>query len=81
MATTSQQDTHNTVKDLTGQAKAAIDSTADTVHDAAREARRHVGAVGGNFNTALDKSLKNQPYTTLVMAGLVGLVVGALWKS
>lgn len=81
MASPSSSDTRDTVKDLTGQAKSAIDGTADRVQDAAGEARRQVEAVGGNLNSAVNKSLKNQPYTTLALAAMVGLVVGALWKS
>jgi len=35
----------------------------------------------GNVKTAVDKSIKDQPMTTLAVAAAVGFVLGALWKS
>ena len=37
--------------------------------------------VAGNFKSAVDKSVKDQPMATLAVAAAVGFVVGALWKS
>jgi ElaB/YqjD/DUF883 family membrane-anchored ribosome-binding protein len=37
--------------------------------------------VVGNFKTAVDKSLRDQPMATLATAAVVGFVLGALWKS
>jgi hypothetical protein len=34
----------------------------------------------GSFTEAINKSLKNQPMTTLAMAAGMGLVLGALWN-
>jgi hypothetical protein len=73
----SPRDTADSVKDFTAEAKERIDSAADQ----ALEVRRHAGAVGGNFSKALDKSLKDEPYTTLFMVGILGFVLGALWKA
>src|SRR4029078_8457860 len=50
----------------------------------ARNAERSedtAGGVTGNFAQALQKSLGDQPYVTLALAGLAGFVLGALWKS
>jgi hypothetical protein len=37
--------------------------------------------VAGNFKSALDKSLNDQPMATLAAVAVVGFVLGALWKS
>ena len=70
-------DLKGTVKDLTGQAKQTIDDAAQRAQNAATQ----VGAVGGNLSKAIDKSLRNQPFTTLALAGMMGFALGALWKS
>jgi ElaB/YqjD/DUF883 family membrane-anchored ribosome-binding protein len=46
-----------------------------------REVSDRTGEVAGNFKGALDKSVKDQPMTTLALAAAVGFVLGALWKS
>jgi len=46
-----------------------------------REAGERVQQVAGNVKTAVDKSLKDQPMTTLAVAAALGFVLGALWKS
>ena len=74
---TSDFDPKRAVKDLTGQAKQTIDDAAQRAQNAATQ----VGAVGGNLSKAIDKSLRNQPFTTLALGGLLGFVLGALWKS
>lgn len=51
------------------------------VTDQAEEATERVQAVAGNMRNAIDKSLSDQPMTTLVLAAAVGFVLGALWKS
>jgi ElaB/YqjD/DUF883 family membrane-anchored ribosome-binding protein len=69
------------VKDATSTAKQGIDSVAGQVQDIANQTTKQVGAVGGNVQKAVDKSLTDQPYTTLVMAAVIGFVIGAIWKS
>src|SRR5437764_13968275 len=63
-------------------------SAADQVEHAAswaaqqgREAGESVQEVGGNIKGAVDKSVKDQPMATLAMVAVVGVVLGALWKS
>ena len=46
-----------------------------------REVSDRTGEVAGNFKGALDKSVKDQPMSTLALAAAVGFVLGALWKS
>jgi ElaB/YqjD/DUF883 family membrane-anchored ribosome-binding protein len=49
------------------------------VRDHGREAVEAVGDVRDNMATAIDRSLKDRPYTTLVLAVGLGFVLGALW--
>jgi ElaB/YqjD/DUF883 family membrane-anchored ribosome-binding protein len=37
--------------------------------------------VAGNLKGAVDRSVRDQPMATLVFAGIVGFVLGTLWKS
>ena len=46
-----------------------------------RDAAEKVQEVAGNFKVAVNKSLNDQPMTTLAMAAALGLVLGALWKK
>ncbi len=46
-----------------------------------RQATEQIQVVAENFKTAVDKSVKDQPLTTLAIAAGVGFVIGALWKS
>jgi len=57
------------------------DDASDLVREAASDAKQQVQDVAGNVRGAIDKSVKDQPLTTLIMAVAVGFVVGALWKS
>ena len=81
MASASDFDPKGAVKEITGQAKQTIDDAAQRAQDAATQMGRQVGAVGGNLSKAVDKSLRDQPYATLALVGLMGFVLGALWKS
>jgi ElaB/YqjD/DUF883 family membrane-anchored ribosome-binding protein len=49
--------------------------------DQVREVGDRASEVAGNFKSAVDKSVKDQPMATLAMAAAVGFVLGALWKS
>lgn len=66
------------------QVDKALDSAeaaARSVADGSREASERVTEVAGNFKTAIDKSVRDQPLATLAVAGALGFVLGALWKS
>lgn len=57
------------------------ESAARQVADTGREASERVNEVAGNLKSAVNKSIKDQPLTTLAMAAAAGFVIGALWKS
>ncbi|HWE19279.1 MAG TPA: hypothetical protein VG758_19195 [Hyphomicrobiaceae bacterium] len=58
-----------------------VESVAGAAGDQVRDFSDRTGEVAGNFKRAVDKSVKEQPMTTLLMAAAVGFVLGALWKS
>lgn len=70
-------DLKQSVKSATSVAKETVDSAAGQVQNATDQ----VSKVGRNMQRAVDKSISDQPYATLVMAAGVGFVLGALWKS
>jgi ElaB/YqjD/DUF883 family membrane-anchored ribosome-binding protein len=68
----------------TDQFRSAADkaeNVANRVVEQGREAGERVQEVAGNFKSAVDRSVKDQPMATLGMAAVVGFVLGALWKS
>jgi ElaB/YqjD/DUF883 family membrane-anchored ribosome-binding protein len=58
-----------------------VEGVAGAAADQMRDVTDRTGEVAGNFKRAVDKSVKVQPMTTLVMAAAIGFVLGALWKS
>jgi ElaB/YqjD/DUF883 family membrane-anchored ribosome-binding protein len=64
-----------------GRAAERAESVANRVAGQGREAGERVQEVAGNFKTALDKSVRDQPMATLATVAMVGFVLGALWKS
>ncbi len=80
-ASTSQYGTSGSVEELKGKAKQTFDDATDRAQEIAGDAKHQVQEVAGNVKGALDKSIKDQPITTLVMAAAVGFVIGAIWKS
>jgi ElaB/YqjD/DUF883 family membrane-anchored ribosome-binding protein len=80
-STSSNYGGQNTVEDLKTKAKQTFDDASDRVKDAAGDARQQVEQVAGNVKGAIDKSVKDQPITTLLMAAALGFVIGAIWKS
>jgi len=65
------------IEDIKGRARQTIDAATE----AAGDAKQQVEEMAGNVKGAIDKSVKEQPLTTLLVAAAVGFVVGALWKS
>jgi ElaB/YqjD/DUF883 family membrane-anchored ribosome-binding protein len=63
------------------QAFEGADATVRSVAEQGREAGERVQEVAGNLKGAIDKSVKDQPMATLAVAGAIGFVLGALWKS
>jgi ElaB/YqjD/DUF883 family membrane-anchored ribosome-binding protein len=79
MASTSSSSAYgsSTVDDIKGRAKQTLDAASDMAGDA----RQQVEEVAGNVKGAINRSVKDQPITTLLVAGAIGFVIGALWKS
>lgn len=55
--------------------------TADNIREGAREASESAQQVAENFQLAVDRSVRNQPLTTLALACVAGFVLGAIWKA
>ena len=62
------------------QVRTAID-TADEGLQRARVAAEQTQEIAGNVQTALLKSLKDQPRATLAATAILGFILGALWKA
>lgn len=69
--------TSGTIEDIKSKAKQSFDDASDRAQEMAGQASE----VAGNVKGAIDKSVKDQPLTTLLAAAAVGFVIGALWKS
>lgn len=74
----------NAADDLADKASNLAEKTGERLQDLAdqgRQATEQFQVVADNFKTAVDKSVKDQPLTTLAIAAGIGFVIGALWKS
>jgi ElaB/YqjD/DUF883 family membrane-anchored ribosome-binding protein len=67
--------------DQFGKIADQVEGVASRVADQGREVGEKVQVVAENFKGAVDKSVKDQPMTTLAVAAALGFVLGALWKS
>jgi ElaB/YqjD/DUF883 family membrane-anchored ribosome-binding protein len=59
--------------------RGAVEGAISGVRDQGKEAVEAVGDVRDNLQTAIDRSLKDRPYTTLALAVGFGFMLGALW--
>lgn len=57
------------------------EDAANRVLEQGRQVGEGMSQVAGNFRSAVDQSLREQPMATLAVAGIVGFVLGAIWKS
>jgi ElaB/YqjD/DUF883 family membrane-anchored ribosome-binding protein len=64
-----------------GRAAERAEGVANRVAGQGHEAGERMQQVAGNFKTALDKSVRDQPMATIATAAMLGFVLGALWKS
>jgi ElaB/YqjD/DUF883 family membrane-anchored ribosome-binding protein len=62
------------------RAKSDLDGVISDAGEKGREAIGAVREVGGNVVDAVDKSLKQRPYTALALAVGLGFVFGAIWR-
>jgi ElaB/YqjD/DUF883 family membrane-anchored ribosome-binding protein len=73
------------IKDkATDQFNQVVGQAEDMAHRVAnqgREAGESMQKVAGNFKSAVDSSVRDQPMATLAFAAMLGFVLGALWKS
>lgn len=80
----SSTNTREAADELAGKAANLAERTGEQIErfaEQGRQATEQVQVVAENFKTAVDKSVKDQPLTTLAIAAGVGFVIGALWKS
>jgi ElaB/YqjD/DUF883 family membrane-anchored ribosome-binding protein len=57
------------------------DQDVDKAVRAARAMGSAAPTVTDNFQHAMDRSVRDQPLTTLGLAVMVGFVLGAIWKA
>ena len=62
------------------RAKSNVEGVVSDVSAKGQEAVDAVREVGDNMVDAIDKSLKNRPYTTLALAVGIGFLFGATWR-
>ena len=78
-------DTAADLADKAGQQIGKVVERAETtvrqLADRGSEATAQVQEVAGNVKGAIDKSVKDQPMATLLVAAAMGFVLGAIWKS
>lgn len=65
------------VKDAVG----GVQERATQITASTRDAAGNVQEVGDNFGKAVRKSVREQPYATLAVAGAIGFALGAIWRS
>jgi ElaB/YqjD/DUF883 family membrane-anchored ribosome-binding protein len=62
------------------RARSSVDEAIADAEGKGREAVDAVREVGDNMIDAIDESLKQRPYTTLVLAVGIGFLFGATWR-
>lgn len=71
-------------EDLTSKfvknASATAESAREKFAATSGEAKDAVGEVRDNLKGALDQSIEDRPYTTLLFALGIGFVMGAIWR-
>jgi ElaB/YqjD/DUF883 family membrane-anchored ribosome-binding protein len=67
--------------DQFGKVADQAEGVANRVAEQGRHASEGMHQVASNMKGALDKSVEDQPMATLAMVGIVGFVLGAIWKS
>ena len=79
------KDTDQELVNKAAEAVAGVTEQATDLADRAAEQGREVSAMAQKapaaMRDALDTSLKQQPLATLAIAGAIGFLLGAVWKS
>lgn len=79
--TTSTQDLSQAASEKMRDGMKTAEDTANRMLEQGRQVGEGMSQVAGNLRGAVDQSLRDQPMATLAMAGIVGFVLGAIWKS
>jgi ElaB/YqjD/DUF883 family membrane-anchored ribosome-binding protein len=75
--------TSEAVEDLKDRAHEKVDRVGEQVERLAastKQMAREMGDMATQFRPTVERSLKEQPMTTLAGAAIVGFLLGALWK-
>ena len=76
------QSTYGTGSERFAEAgKDQLRQVGEQVAEHGRAASEGMQEVAGNMKSALDRSITDQPMATLVVAAVVGFVLGAIWKT
>lgn len=63
------------------KASQQVDRIAQQAQQQMGQMGENMKSVASNLDSALRRSIQEQPMTTLAMAAAVGFVLGAIWKS
>lgn len=62
------------------RAQQALDNVPESVKRSGRDAAENAQQVVGNFRDAMEKSTRENPMTTVLMAVAIGFLFGTLWR-
>ena len=79
--TKSVHDLREKASDQMDRMSEGVEGAMKAVSDRSREVGDNVQQVAGNFKSAVDSSVRDQPMATLAIAAALGFVLGAIWKS
>ena len=86
--TSTANDMKSTANDMKEKMHEGVDRASQHMHGMAHQAQQQAGVMGenmkqvaSNLDSAMRRSIQEQPMTTLAMAAAVGFVLGAIWKS
>ncbi len=80
-ASSTAHDVKERLADQTEKLGSHMERMAQSASDQASQMGDSMRDVANNIDTAIRRSVKEQPMTTLAMAAAVGFVLGAIWKS
>jgi len=58
-----------------------LEGAAKAISDQGRQLSENVQEVGTNVRRAAEESMRDEPFTTLAVAAVLGFLLGAVWKS
>ena len=75
------QDMKERASEHADRISAQMDRVAQSASDQAQMVSDNMRTVASNIDSAVRRSVQDQPMTTLAMAAALGFVLGAIWKS